>query len=715
MLFFPAVFAIVMLGFGCAAISVNHRRPTNQVLAGICFLGAIMFGAQLVARHHGAQYLVDGVSDPMPWVRLRFAAIGLLCPMMVWLCYYVVSGRYKGRLDLFARMAPAIFISVLLVAVSYSEAFKSSASRPDNIQNGPLYPVYFAVMFCSQLVLCIASLCIERRLTGIRRLEFRFITIPFGHLGLAALAASLLDVLWNGHQPVVLAVARTLSTLVFPAFAIGAWSVTSRRIYSSTQVLGPLLQQVALFGCVATVAALALSSIPHNNHSVAITATVIAVTCGVTFLLQERVRDRWHRDWQARAERIAHEIQTVARAEAEPDRALVHYAQVLGSFAEAKTVRILRLNADRYTDDHLSVPAPFVQHLIQTGGSVSLFALERRHADESLRSMVDLLATHEIQLLVSPPTLDLPALIIAFGERQTGVPYTHPEVESFRRLAEMVNALYTKARFALQARQAEQLATIGLVGAGLAHELRNPLEAIQTFAELLPERIRDRQFLQEFCEVIPGEAQRVRRLCEQLLDMAKPRDYTFTQVDLAPIAQAAISLLRNQAAKSRVSIRLETAADKTVVSADRHAIHQVCLNLLLNAIQAIGTTGRPGTVAVRLIQDSDSVAIEIRDDGPGIPEAQLGTLFSPFATGGKEGGLGLGLTVCDQIARVHHATLTASNQPGGGACFTFRLPRCWESSPPPNDSTPSHPFAGETDALDTTSSAFLTPQSPSHP
>ena len=119
MLFVPLATAVAMLAFGLAALRLNPRRPTNRVLAAVCFVSVVLFVAQVVARHLGHRYAFDHVSNPMPWVRVRFACIGLLCPFLVWACYHVVSGRYAGTRQLAWKLAPWAVLSAGLVVISF--------------------------------------------------------------------------------------------------------------------------------------------------------------------------------------------------------------------------------------------------------------------------------------------------------------------------------------------------------------------------------------------------------------------------------------------------------------------------------------------------------------------------------------------------------------------------------------------------------------------
>jgi two-component system sensor histidine kinase HydH len=219
------------------------------------------------------------------------------------------------------------------------------------------------------------------------------------------------------------------------------------------------------------------------------------------------------------------------------------------------------------------------------------------------------------------------------------------------------------------------------VGAGLAHELRNPIVAIDTFAQLLPKRLDDPDFLRDCAEVIPSEAKRIQALAEQLLDLARPREYEFVSVDLHTILSETAFLLGAHAGAQNVELKMDLAAVNHTLTADAHALRQVFMNLIQNAVQSIAKTGQPGRIDIRTIDANNHAVVEIEDSGPGIPDKIKGRLFRPFASAERNAGLGLGLAICAEIARIHGGTISADNVPRGGAVFRVSLPTANHAAP----------------------------------
>ena len=249
MWFFPALIAVFLLGVGIAALSLHAKRAINQVLAAVCFAGVLFFVAQLTAKYEAAKYLATGIGSPLVWVRVKFAIVALISPTLVWLCYYVASGRYDNRRHLIRKMIPWMCLSCCLAVIAFTEGFKPNDSLPGRERYGPLYAAFFGPMLVGQLAVCVASIGVAGRLKGLRRLEFQFIALPLGYLSLAAVAVDLCFAVWP--SPWLHTVTRAVSYLVYVAFGISAWSVTSHRVYHRQQVLLTIGQRLLVVGPIA--------------------------------------------------------------------------------------------------------------------------------------------------------------------------------------------------------------------------------------------------------------------------------------------------------------------------------------------------------------------------------------------------------------------------------------------------------------------------------
>ncbi len=242
---------------------------------------------------------------------------------------------------------------------------------------------------------------------------------------------------------------------------------------------------------------------------------------------------------------------------------------------------------------------------------------------------------------------------------------THRQLEDLR----LANERLTRAQAELVA--AERLATVGRLAAGVAHEVGNPLSGILGYLSLLTgQQDLPGQSL-EYVERIEAEVHRINGIVRGLLDLGRPPRPTLTPVEVAPLAETAIRLVT--AGPDFQGLELKVVVPPgLVVLADAGSLSQVLINLLLNAAQAMD--GR-GALRLQALPDEAGVRIDVVDSGPGIAPDVRPRLFEPFFTtkpGGK--GTGLGLAVSQSLVRSMGGTLEAKDAPGGGSCFSVRLP-----------------------------------------
>lgn len=218
-------------------------------------------------------------------------------------------------------------------------------------------------------------------------------------------------------------------------------------------------------------------------------------------------------------------------------------------------------------------------------------------------------------------------------------------------------------------RAQERLATIGQLAASIGHELRNPLAVIETSVHLLGRRLDDPQSARHLGR-INQQVKLSGAIIEDLLALARDRPPEPSELDLGALLADAVAAVPRA---TEVELRTEIPADLGPVWADGSQLRQVLINLLLNAVQAIGKE-RMGVVTVRASRDeAGGLVLEMIDDGPGIQPDVLPHLFEPLVTS-RPAGIGLGLALCERIVAKHGGTIVGGNEQGGGARFEIRLP-----------------------------------------
>lgn len=237
------------------------------------------------------------------------------------------------------------------------------------------------------------------------------------------------------------------------------------------------------------------------------------------------------------------------------------------------------------------------------------------------------------------------------------------------RVADVVERLQAAERESLRN---DQLAALGQLAAGLAHELRNPLTAIRTLVEVARSRGSDAQLDGRDLEVVDEELGRLDDTLQSFLDYARPPKLHRTTIDLRDVVHRTVQLATPRAERQSVRIEVALPDAPLTISGDADQLRQVLLNLLLNALDALGTGGRV-TISAAVDQAAHEVVLHVADTGPGLPESIRNTLFDPFVSS-KPSGTGLGLTICRRIVESHGGTISADKAPASGAVFTIRLP-----------------------------------------
>lgn len=225
-----------------------------------------------------------------------------------------------------------------------------------------------------------------------------------------------------------------------------------------------------------------------------------------------------------------------------------------------------------------------------------------------------------------------------------------------------------------EAARAERLAVVGELAAGVAHEVRNPLTSvkllIQAIARNQPPGATDEQRLQ----IAQQEIARIEATIQELLDFARPPKLRRVPHDVRETLRRALNLVAGRALQGGVSIHEEMGAKPLVVDGDPDQLHQVFINLFLNAIEAMPAGGLLQICAgMHAAAGRNQLQLTVRDSGTGIPEQVMSRLFEPFVTS-KERGIGLGLAISRQIVQEHGGRLTGRNAPTGGAVFVVEAP-----------------------------------------
>jgi signal transduction histidine kinase len=221
--------------------------------------------------------------------------------------------------------------------------------------------------------------------------------------------------------------------------------------------------------------------------------------------------------------------------------------------------------------------------------------------------------------------------------------------------------------------QSEKMAAFGQLGAGFAHEVKNPLAGILGCAQLSMRKLDKGTPLRTNLELIEKETRRCKDIIENLLKFARQEKTVHSVVEVNKVAEDAMAIVNHQLELKQVHLEKDLADDLPLVRGNANQLQQVLMNLIMNAQQAM--EGNPGSVKVTTRRIDSQVEVRVSDTGPGIPKEIQAKIFEPFFTtkpGGK--GTGLGLSVSFGIVRDHKGEIRIESEPGKGATFIIMLP-----------------------------------------
>ena len=222
-----------------------------------------------------------------------------------------------------------------------------------------------------------------------------------------------------------------------------------------------------------------------------------------------------------------------------------------------------------------------------------------------------------------------------------------------------------------QAIEAEQLATIGTLASGLAHEIRNPLNSLNLNMQMLEEEGRERGVSTSEMRLLGltrSELGRLERLATDFLSYAKPRPLELEEVAAIEVLERVRAVLDAESRSRRVALEIQDDSAGAEIRADRAQIDQMLHNLVQNALAAAEESSQRPRVELRARREGATVWVEVSDNGPGIPDDELERVFELFYST-RKGGTGLGLAIVQRIAQGHGAAIAIDRRPGGGTTF----------------------------------------------
>jgi signal transduction histidine kinase len=321
-----------------------------------------------------------------------------------------------------------------------------------------------------------------------------------------------------------------------------------------------------------------------------------------------------------------------------------------------------------------SSPHPFLKKIESIGRAVELEHLkENEHNSEEIDHLVE-----KGWMIVAPFFLKGKLLgFILLGRKRSQKDYTGEELELLEAFSNQVALAISRALIYWdmslkdkQIMQAEKMAAVGELAAGIAHEIRNPLGIISGSAETVRKH-EDQKIREEMTNYILEESNRINGLISTLLDFAKVKEPKMVTCDLKKVLEKTLLLLSPQAKTLKVEIQKEFPKEQLLVLIDPDQMRQAFTNLGVNALEAMPLGG---VLKVTVLDNArDKVLIRFSDTGKGIPQEIQAKVFDPFFTT-KEGGTGLGLSIAHRIISQHGGDIRLEGEGEKGSHFTISLP-----------------------------------------
>jgi signal transduction histidine kinase len=652
------VAALVAFVLGFTAFWSNPKRAVNRVL----FTLSLHAVSWLLSRR--AAIVSD---DGLFWLRVT-CSIGAFVPFHFRTVQRTIAHGSAVFSKTIGKSSAVWFVASLCLAITpFTEAFIPSHSSSAHRIQGWAYYGYIVALLSLYIIVFKDAFRSARALAAVRRLELQLwiaggcitaVTV----LCLMALNGVLKNSAFVAVQP--------LAILLF--YGGTAYAITTYRVFDARQILLLALEKSVLIFAVAVVGWLInfvfrqVFSAPFDF--VGTIAVVLWIASAINGWLN-RVFRFYPEATAARQAAFA-----VARRETRVERLELAFTEILKGWGHTESAFIisgakgLLRGGGIELAEHSSVAASMRQLRWATPER-----LVRERSTPDRLELAAFLDKHGLGAVVigEGPTL---TALVGVGTVASRRPFTYPQITQLIELASIIESALERAHFSVKAQHAEQLATVGLLGASLAHEIRNPLVTIKTFVQLLPKHYGDPVFRDKFFVLIGDEVTRIDRLTEQLLDLASPRAYSAEALNLHPVLRSSLELVTAKAEDKQIAFLVEYQASPDRVVTDGSAVKQVLLNLCFNAIQAVEKHDGERWVKVSTRNVEKGLELSVVDSGPGISEDIRPRLFQPFQST-KSSGFGLGLAICRDILAGLDATISVDPKvDGSGASFRVVFP-----------------------------------------
>ncbi len=651
-----AALAAVLVGF--AAFWSNPWRSMNRAF----FSGSVHVAVWLLC----VGMAVKGGEHGQIWLRTA-TVVGAFIAVHLWLIKETIVRSSDSIWAIICRGRYWLMGCCVLAGIVTSEWFVATQTTKEIPRFGGGYYAYIVGVLTMYALLCYQTIRQIREHAGLMRLELQLVL--FGGSAAGAAVISLMALRAMLKVPWLIGLQAPVILLFYTATTI---AITTNRIFNARQILLVGAQRIILISVVAggayVIDGVSSMFLPEPFGIFATTAVALWFAAVFNSWL-DRIFHFYPEAVAARQAAFA-----VARRETGIKNLESAYSGILKGWGQSEFALILSGAKDSLSGMGVELSEEsMISRAMRQLRWATPERLARERPTPERTAVAKFLKERGLGVLAigEGPTL---TVVIGVGVPVSRRPFTYPQVTQLLELGSIIESALERAHFSVKAQHAEQLATVGLLGASLAHEIRNPLVTIKTFVQLLPKHYQDAVFRDKFFTLIGDEVTRIDRLTEQLLDLASPRAYSAESMELHPVLRASLELVTAKAADKQIAFLTDFQASPDRVFTDASAAKQVLLNLCFNAIQAVEKQNGDRWVKVATRRVPTGLEMLVADSGPGISEEIRPRLFQPFQST-KSSGFGLGLAICSDILAGLDATITVDPTVAGcGASFRVVFP-----------------------------------------
>jgi len=265
------------------------------------------------------------------------------------------------------------------------------------------------------------------------------------------------------------------------------------------------------------------------------------------------------------------------------------------------------------------------------------------------------------------------SLFFILGQKQSGEMFTSEDMDLLKTISSQTAVALKNVRLYQEKVNSEKLASLGMMSGTFAHEIRNPLTSLKTFAQLMPEKYDDPEFRNTFSRIVIGDIQKIDGLISDLLDFStEKRSTRINNFNLIELVDGVVDYVENKLdfERSKITIEKNYHAQKINMMGDTEKLGQALGNIVLNGCQAMQGEG---VLQIKIKPNGRNVDISVEDTGEGINPEDLPKIFDPFVTT-KKMGIGLGLAISKKIIENFNGKIYVKSQPAQGTTFTISLP-----------------------------------------